>query len=97
MELNGITIFFLGFGTVFVGLVSLIFVISAMSFIYKKIANKPSAAAPVAKQTPAPAAPVQNDAIENRGEFVAAVSAALATVMGKDVTGLRIVSIKKVK
>jgi len=96
MELNGLTIFIFGFGTVFIGLVSLIFVISAMSFIYNKFAKKASSAAPAAKAAPAPA-PAQDDMIEDRGAFVAAVSAAIATVMGKDVSGLRIVSIKKVK
>ena len=46
------------------------------------------AAAPVA----APAA----DVIPNRGELVAAVSAALAEELGTDVTAIRIVSIKRV-
>jgi len=95
MEVNGVTVVIFGFGTVFVGLISLIFVISLMSAIYNKVAKKAApAAAPAAKAAPAPAA---DDKIENRGQFVAAVSAALATVMGKDVSGLRIVSIKKVK
>jgi len=92
MEVNGVTVVIFGFGTVFVGLVMLIFVIGAMSFIYNKGVKAP-AAAPAAKAAPAPV----NDQIENRGAFAAAVSAALATVMGKDVSGLRIVSIKKVK
>ena len=94
MEVNGVTVAIFGFGTVFVGLICLIFVISAMSFIYNKVAKKAPAAAPAAKAAPAP---VQDDKIENRGQFVAAVSAAIATVMGTDVSGLRIVSIKKVK
>ena len=94
MEVNGVTVVIFGFGTVFVGLIALIFVISVMSFIYNKVAKKEAPAAPAAKAAPAPA---QDDKIENRGQFVAAVSAAIATVMGTDVSGLRIVSIKKVK
>lgn len=34
--------------------------------------------------------------VANRGELVAAISSCVAEVMGKDVTGLRIVSIKQV-
>lgn len=35
-------------------------------------------------------------AIQNRGEVVAAAASCIAEVMGKDVTGLRIVSIRQV-
>lgn len=41
---------------------------------------------------PAPAAP----AIENRSELMAAVSAAIAVTIGGDVSGIRILSVKKV-
>ena len=81
----------LGFGTVFIGLILLILVIMLMGKIVSSAESKkkvPEKAAPAA-------APVQNDGIANRQEFVAAVSAAIATVMGTDVSGLRIKSIKK--
>lgn len=55
--------------------------------------KKTPAAAPVpAAQA---ASPAPDAGIPDRSAFVAAVSAAIATVMGADVTGLRIVSIKK--
>lgn len=81
----------LGLGTVFVGLICLIFIVKLMSFLFGLFSGKHADAA----QAPTPAsAPEQ---IENRQQFVAAVSAAIATVMGTNVSGLRITSIKKVK
>ena len=78
----------LGLGTVFVGLIVLIFIIKLMSAVLGSF-NKEKAPAPVA-------APAAAQPIANRGEFVAAVSAAIASAMGTDVSGLRILSIKKV-
>lgn len=85
----------LGLGTVFVGLISLIFIIRLMSFLYGLFAGKSASKAPAPAPTAAPAASAEP--IENRQQFVAAVSAAIATVMGTEVSGLRITSIKKVK
>lgn len=81
----------LGLGTVFVGLICLIFISKLMSALIgrKKDAPAPKAAPAAA---PAPAAQPASD----HGAFVAAVSAAIATTMGADVSGLRILSIKKV-
>ncbi|MDO4493246.1 MAG: OadG family protein [Clostridia bacterium] len=87
-------VFVRGLGTVFVGLVALIVIIKIMGALCVKFIKEAPKAAPAAKKAaPAPAA---NDAIANRGEFIAAVSAAIATVMGKDVGAIRIVSVKKV-
>ena len=89
----------LGLGTVFAGLIGLILVSKVMSFFCMKAANK-KAAVPVPAAAPAPApaavAPAPADGISDRPAFVAAVSAAIATVMGANVSALRIVSIKKV-
>ena len=85
----------LGLGTVFVGLISLIFIIRLMSFLYGLFAGKSASGAPAPASTTATAA--TSEPIENRQQFVAAVSAAIATVMGTEVSGLRITSIKKVK
>ena len=83
----------LGLGTVFFGLICLIFITKLMSAIIVAGEKKkqPAASAPVA------AVASEQDAIPDRGAFVAAVSSALATVMGTEVSGLRIHSIKKVK
>lgn len=82
----------LGIGTVFVGLLCLILIISLMSLIIRLARGKQQpqgAAVPAAgTETPMPAA--------DRQRMIAAIACAIATVMGKDVAGVRIVSCKKV-
>lgn len=98
MELlkTGLSTFGLGFGTVFVGLICLIVIIKLMSVITNAGKKKPSTATQAATSAAAAEqAPVSAE-ISDREQFIAAVSAAIATVMGTDVTGLRIVSVKKV-
>ena len=83
----------LGLGTVFFGLICLIFITQLMSAIITASEKKKAAA-------PAPVAAVvapSTETIANRGAFVAAVAASIASVMGTDVSGIRIHSIKKVK
>lgn len=79
----------MGVGVVFVGLVLIIWICNIMSLFFAKSAkteSKPAvAAAPVAK----------NATIENRQEIIAAVTAACAEEMGKDISALRVVSFKK--
>ena len=92
--LTGLSTFGLGFGTVFVGLICLILIIKLMSVILAAKPAKDKSAAPAGQQASAPAAAAPE--IGNRGQFIAAVSAAIAAAMGTDVTGLRILSVKKV-
>lgn len=92
---SGLTVFGLGFGTVFVGLIMLIVIISAMSAVCRKATAKKKAAVETAPATAPAAAPAGDGGIEDRGAFAAAVAASIATVMGKDVDGIRIVSVKK--
>lgn len=80
----------LGIGTVFFGLICIIVLVSITGAICKK-AIKAKPAAPAA----APAAPAVPCEIPNRGEFVAAVSAALAEELGTDVSSIRIHSITR--
>lgn len=91
MVQEGLQIFGLGFGTVFVGLICLILIIELMSWVFARFTKKKAAARP----EPAEAAQAETE-IADRGAFIAAVSAAIATVMGKDVTGIRILSVKKI-
>lgn len=91
--LTGLSTFALGFGTVFVGLICLILIIKLMSVVLAKPA-KDKQVAPASRQESAPV--VSAPAMENRGQFIAAVAAAIAATMGTDVTGLRILSVKKV-
>lgn len=81
----------LGFGTVFVGLIALIFIVKLMSAIVAASEHKK----PVEAAAAAPAAAAQ-EAIPDRGAFMAAVASAIATVMGTEVSGLRILSVKKI-
>ena len=85
--------FVIGLGIVFIGLVSLVAIVKAMGWIMgKKKPVQPVPMAPVQKE------PTRQEVIPeaNHGELVAAISAALATVMGKQVNGIRILSMKKV-
>ncbi len=81
----------LGIGTVFVGLIVLIFITKLSSAIIIAIEKKKSASAPAVA-----AVDEQEAAIPNRGTLVAVVAACVAEVMGKDISGLRIVSLKRV-
>ena len=87
--------FLIGFGTVFVALIALVFIIKIMGGICGKLVKKkPEVTVPVKKS--ASVNSQKTEQIENRGEIIAAASAAIATVMGKDVEAIRIVSMKKV-
>ena len=79
----------MGRGTVFFGLVCLIvltYVMCAALRPKNAPAPVPAAAAPV----PAPA-----EAVPNRQAMVAAIAAAIAEDLGTDISGIRILSIKK--
>lgn len=80
----------LGLGIVFAGLVCIVILISLMNFIFTFIKPKEKEAANNAVQSSSSA----DDRLDS--ETVAAISAAVAETMGRDVTGIRITSIKKV-
>lgn len=86
MQVSPLFVCLMGMGVTFIGLTCLIF----LTLLLGKIAGgaKP-AGAPVPAPAPAP------DAIPNRQELIAAVSVALAEELGTDVTGIRILSFKK--
>lgn len=85
MEYSSLFVCLMGLGTVFFGLVCLI----VLTMIMGKIVG--GHAAPAA----APAAASAAAAEPNRQELVAAVSAAIAEELGTDITGIRILSMKK--
>ena len=107
-DLPFLTVFVLGFGTVFVGVLALILTITLLGKIMGRSTAKEAQKAAVAAPAEQPAAPVQAAAepepasepvvedFEDRQSMVAAISAAIATVMGEDVSGIRILSITKV-
>ncbi len=77
----------LGLGTVFVGLICLIFITKLMSALCRCFQKKAA--------TPAVAAAAGQSGIADRGAFCAAMASCIASTMGAEVEGLRIVSIKK--
>ena len=79
----------MGMGTVFVGLICIIFICKIMSFFCMKFTKKP-------KQEPSAVAPQAPAEIVNKQEFVAAVSAVIAEQLGCGVEGIRIKSIKRI-
>lgn len=87
---TNLTVILMGIGVVFVGLICLIVICSITGAICKAlIKEKPAVSAG------APALATVTDEIPNRGEFVAAVSAAIAEASGTDAAGIRIVKIEK--
>lgn len=95
LAMDTLLTFLLGLGIVFVGLVALVAIVKLMGMIMSKINGK---AEPIPAAQTVAAPPPKTAAVPepNHGELVAAVSAALATVMGKQVSGIRILSMKKV-
>ena len=83
----------MGMSIVFIGLICLIVLIQILGKVSQLIVKETAPAATPAAS--APVAPAANE-IPNRGELVAAVSAALAEELGTDVRAIRIVSIKRV-
>lgn len=86
MDYSNLFVCLMGMGTVFFGLICLIVLTSLMG----RICGRSQPAVPVASAPAVPAA-----AEPNRQELVAAVSAAIAEELGTDITGIRILSIKK--
>lgn len=78
----------MGIGVVFLGLVLLIAACMLMSRIVQLTSGSKKEAA-----APAPAA--ADSEIPNRPQVVAAIAAVIAEQMGKDVSAIRILSIKK--
>ena len=87
MEPSSLFVCLMGMGTVFFGLICLIVLTTVMG---KTVGGR---TAPAAAPAPVPAAPAAAE--PNRQELVAAVSAAIAEELGTDITGIRIVSMKK--
>lgn len=85
MDYSIIFVCLMGMGTVFFGLVCLIVLTTLLGRVYGW--DHPSAA-------PAAAVPEAATAVDQQ-ELIAAISAAIADELGTDITGIRILSIKK--
>lgn len=87
-EYSSLFVCLMGLGTVFFGLICLI----VLTMIMGKLCGKEPAAIPTAAPAPAGGAPAPE---ANRQEIAAAVSAVLAEELGTDITGIRILSLRK--
>lgn len=79
----------MGLATVFFGLICIIVLSYIMSAICRGKASAPVAAA-------APTVPAAVESIPNRQAMIAAISAAIAEDLGTDLSGIRILSVKKI-
>ena len=85
----------MGIGTVFVGLICIIFITKIMSYLCRGLVkNKP--VEKVVPKTPVASATAAQVEIKNKKEFVAAVSVAIAEFSGCSAEGIRIHSIKRI-
>ena len=89
MEYSSLFVCLMGLGTVFVGLVCIILLVTLMSYVCRKSYAKSAAPAPVAAPVSAPKPGIQP-------ELIAAVSAAIAEEMGTDISAIRIISMKQI-
>ena len=89
-QYSNLTVTAFGLGLTFVGLICIILICTIMGAVCKKLIKGTPAveAAPVA-------APAKKAEIANKGEFVAAVTAAIAEDIGTDVSGIKVLSIKQ--
>lgn len=99
---DSLNVLLIGISVVFSGLLSLIGIIYLMSFIVRLVRHEERPTKkhipeqlPVSEHSPIPA-PRTALLGASRRETVAAISAAIAESIGADVSGLRIVSIKRV-
>lgn len=91
MEYSSLFVTLMGIGTVFFGLICIIFLTMVMGAMMKSTAKTPApAAAPAAAAVPAKPQGMQP-------EIVAAITAALSEEIGISTNGINIVNIKKTK
>ena len=90
MDYSSVFVILMGLGTVFFGLICLIALTTLMGAV---LGQRRPAVPAVAAAAPVPAAPVAPE--PNRQIMAAAIAAAIAEDLGTDITGIRIVSMKK--
>lgn len=81
----------MGIGTVFVGLISLVFI----CFLVSKACNLMPTKTPAPKAAVTKSAPANSAEIANKGEIIAAICAAIAEEIGEDVKNIKVVSFKR--
>lgn len=89
MEISTATVIGIGLGTVFTCLICLVIICYLMSAVTKLFVKGKKEEAKQTTQSP-------QKGIANKGEFVAAIAAAIAEDLGCEISGIRIKSIKKI-
>lgn len=92
MEYSNAFVCLLGIGTVFIGLICIIIICSLVSFFVRKFSKDEATAGVSVGNNPVSSA----EEIPNRQEMIAAISVAIAEASGKDMSAIRIVSVKKI-
>lgn len=90
MDYSNLFVCLMGICTVFIGLICIIVLVSAMSAVVRATDKAMTKPAPAVTAVPAA------DRDQVSPAMVAAVSAAIAEEMGTDISAIRIVSFKKV-
>ena len=85
----------IGIVVVFFGLACIIGLVELMTFICNKILERGETKKASAPAQAVQSAPVSSGVIENRGEILAAVCAAVAEEEGTDISAIRVISFKK--
>ena len=101
--INDFVVAGLGIATVFAALICIIFICNIMGAIFKKLGGtkneeKHGAAPAIEKSTAKCSVPAEEyvtASIKNRGEVIAAISAAIAEDTGSDISRIRILSVKE--
>ena len=94
-EIHWAIVCLIGVAVVFFGLACIIGLVELMTLICNKLLERGTKKPAKSQPTQAPA-PVASAPVENRGEIVAAVCAAIAEEEGTDISAIRVVSFKKV-
>lgn len=81
----------IGLGTVFFGLICLVFICYIMSWVCALFTKKESA-----ENNAAQAAPAVNQPITNKQEILAACSAVIAEELGTEANNIKVISFKRV-
>lgn len=92
-NVSNLTAVGIGLGTVFVGLIVIVLICKLTGILCNLNTVKTETAEQTETQPAVQTAPA---VIENRGELAAAIAAAVAEDLGTDVSGIRILSIKKI-
>lgn len=88
-HMSNLFVCLMGMGTVFVGLICIVFICMIMSIIIRSTQK-------TAKTSVAPTGSVSNTPIANKQEIVAAVCAVIAHETGAEAKNIRVLSFKKI-